>query len=311
MPYGDARGPGVGRLTVRLISADEFIELEAAKMDWVIHTLIARPSKVTLIGAPKEGKTFLAAGLADSVARGGEFLGHHCETGRVLYLQLDTPAPVWKDTLRKLRDSGNGVHPGVLFVHPNDQKRPLNVLTPDTRQYLREALHAAKPDLVILDTLRKIHSADENDSTEMKIVFDQIDDVFGTHALLILHHTRKLPADATEPDPAQTGRGSSYITGDVDGIWLLHGGRLRTTSRFDERNVYGLVREENGLWSSPDDTRKRQLTEQVVGLCTEHPDMPHAKLAPLAKARWGMSRATYYRLMAGRLCAHSAPPVAT
>ena len=61
--------PG-GRLNVRLISADEFIELEAAKMDWVIHTLIARPSKVTLIGAPKEGKSFLSVGLADAVARG-------------------------------------------------------------------------------------------------------------------------------------------------------------------------------------------------------------------------------------------------
>ena len=288
----------------RLVTVEEYLAVPRRRLSWQIHGLIPRPSKINLIGAPKEGKTFLAFGAAACVASGRDFLGHKTEPGKVLYLQFDTGLATWDEMQRKLVESGVNFPPGLLQIHPEDIKRPLNVLLSDSRAYLKGIVKGSDPDLVVLDTLRKVHSADENDSTEMKVVGDALDEVFGDVALLLLHHARKIPAEVLEPDPAQSGRGSSAIMADADGLWLLHRNTLRTTSRFDERGVYRLDREDNGMWAAGDAGARADLVVKVLAICTEYPATPHTHLAAIAKARLGISRASFYRCLAGRACAH-------
>lgn len=288
----------------RLVTVAEFLAVPRKRLSWQIHGLIPRPSKINLIGAPKEGKTFLALGAAACVASGRDFLGHKTEEGRVIYLQFDTGLATWDEMLSKLTESGVDFAAGLRMIHPEDVKRPLNILTPDSRAYLRDIVKHDDPDLVVLDTLRKVHSADENDSTEMKVVGDALDEIFGGVALLLLHHARKIPSEVIEPDPAQSGRGSSAIMADADGLWLLYRNTLRTTSRFDERGIYRLDREDNGMWSAGDAAVRTDLVTKVLAICAEYPAQAHTHLAAVAKARLGISRASFYRCLAGRACAH-------
>ena len=76
-------------------------------------------------------------------------------------------------------------------------------------------------------------------------------------------------------------------------------------NRLDEDRSIELARGDAGLWAFPQLEALREVVERVLGLCAERPDLPHTKLVLLAKERWGMTRASYYRALGGRLCAHS------
>lgn len=289
---------------MRFVTWPEYAQLPRPNLSWVIHNLIPRPGLVALFGPPKAGKSFLAANVARKVAAGEDFLGHKTEAGRVLYIQVDAGEMSWRDRIQKQMESGIKFPDNLILVHPEDSKRPLDLLQEETRAYLRAVVAGSDPMLVVLDVLRDFHRADENDSTEMKIVGDMLETTFKDQAVFLLHHTRKIPADVTDPDPASYGRGSNYISGKMDAFWLLHGGWLKIVSRFDETTRYRAIQGENGDWDFPEVEQRMELRDKLLSLCVEHPELTHAKLAPLAKARWGVSRPTYYRHLAGQRCAH-------
>jgi hypothetical protein len=172
--------------------------------------------------------------------------------------------------------------------------------------WFKTAMDQVKPDLVVIDVLREIHNADENDSTGMKMVGDRLVSLFGKTALLLVHHMKKIPAEVSNPDPTTYGRGSSYITGKMDGYWMLYKNQLVLKSRFEEDATYKCHHEEDGTWSFPEVTAQQAATDKVLALCTEFPGRSHHALADEAKARWSMSRASYYRHLKGRPCAHQA-----
>lgn len=298
---------------MRLVTLAEYATLARPSIGWLLHKLIPRPGITLLLGPPKVGKSFLALQLGLAIAQGREFLGQApAQPSRVLYVQLDTSESAWRDRLKDALEAGYDLGGPLLMVHPEDQ--PLvDILTPNGRAWCAAVLHAAAPDLVILDVLREVHNRDENDNTAMKQVGDAIVQTFGAYALLLIHHTRKIPQDVHDPDPVIWGRGASYLTGKADAIWLLHGSRLKIVSRFDEPAVFTCARASAGFWSFPEAKDLIQKSAQLLTLCAEFPERPHSALANLARERWGISRATYYRLLGNQLCAHRSvsrtPPI--
>src|SRR5439155_19733407 len=89
--------------------------------------------------------------------------------------------------------------------------------------------------------------------TDMKMVMDRLEHLFLPRALVIIHHTSKLSPEVTYPDPVQSSRGSSYITGKVDAYWLLYKKNLHITRRWEEPNMISLVQESNGMWRRSSD----------------------------------------------------------
>lgn len=287
------------------MTVDQYTGLQRPNLSWLIHGLIPRPSMMMLMGPPKAGKSWLAMDIARAVAGGEDFLGHKTQQGRVLYIQQDTSEAVWRDRLTKqIALFGIQFPPDLLMVHPDDTLHPVDILQPTSRAWFKSAVETVKPALVIIDVLREIHNADENDSTAMKLVGDHLSALFSNVALLLVHHMKKIPAEVSNPDPATYGRGSTYITGKMDGYWMLHKNQLRLESRFEEASSYRAVHEEDGTWSFPEVTAQQAATSKVLALCAEYPDRSHHALADEAKARWGMSRASYYRHLKGRSCAH-------
>lgn len=291
---------------MRTVTVDAYTELHRPKLSWLIHGLIPRPSLMMLMGPPKAGKSWLAMDVARAVAGGQDFLGHKTQQGRVLYIQQDTSEMVWRARLRKQIDLyGIDFPDDLLMVHPDDTLHPMNLLEPLTRAWLKSALATVQPALVVVDVLREVHNADETDSTGMKVVGDHLTEIFRDVSLLLVHHTKKIPAEVADPDPTIYGRGSSYIMGKMDGYWLLYKNQLRIESRFAEVVRYKAVHEDSGVWSFPDVAAYEDQTAKVLAMCAEYPARSHNSLAPEAKSRWGMSRATYYRHFDGRACAHT------
>jgi RecA-family ATPase len=289
------------------VTVDQYTDLQRPNLSWLIHGLIPRPSMMMLMGPPKVGKSWLAMDIARAVAGGKDFLGRKTIQGRVLYIQQDTSEAVWRDRLSKqINLFGISFPPDLLMVHPDDTHHPMDILKPESRMWMTKAMLEVKPALVVIDVLREIHNADENDSTGMKLVGDYLGAIFSGVALLLVHHMKKIPAEVSNPDPTTYGRGSSYITGKMDGYWMLHKGQLRIESRFDEGATYKAVHEEDGTWSFPEVAAQKAAMDKVLALCAEFPGKSHHALADEAKARWNMSRAGYYRHLKGRSCAHQA-----
>jgi hypothetical protein len=293
---------------MRTVTLEGFADLPRPNLAWIIHHMLPKPGTVLMVGKPKAGKSFLALQIAMSVAQGRDFIGSKTEQGPVLYLQLDTSETVWRDRLRKLRECGMDMTGPVFTVHPDDMPSHINILEDATQAWLRALLKQDDPKLVIVDVMRNLHSNDENDSTAMKRVGDCISDVFRGRSLLLLHHAKKLDAKQPDLDISQVGRGSSYMMGAVDAIWFLHGNKLQISNRWDEPTSYNANQDDNGVWVFREEKELLILGPKLVALCTEFPGMSHHKLAGVAKDRFGISRPTYYRYMAGRVCAHVTIP---
>jgi hypothetical protein len=252
---------------------------------------------IELLGPPKAGKSFLALDVAFKVARGEQFLGRPCKASKVLYLQLDNSEKVTRDRGVQLRLAGYDTKaPNLVMVHPDDTVRPLNIMMAHGKNYLRNCVLASNPSLIVIDTLRELHSDDENDSTAMKQVMDSIEEVSTNRSLLLVHHTNKIAPEVTHPDPIQSSRGSSYITGKVDAYWLLYHNTLSLTSRWDEPLEYPCKQNASGMFDFPDTLPIHEIRQIVIDLKSANPHLGKAELAKIALNIHKISRATFHRI---------------
>lgn len=234
-------------MPVRAVTFDEYTTLERPSLNWLIPGYLPKPGMLLLIGEPFAGKSYLAFQLGLMLAQGGMFLHKRCTQSRVLYLQFDPSELVWRDRILSIKHAGVSIAGPLFMVHPEDNARNMHILALEHQQFLRDTLDASRPDVVIIDVLREIHSCDEQDSTQMKQVGDALMQVFHGHTMVLIHHTKKL--DNEKPiEVINSSRGSSYITGKADATWLLHQGRLHVVSRFGAYETHNMERLPCGLW---------------------------------------------------------------
>lgn len=172
--------------------------------DWLLEGLIAMGDVTLNSGASGLGKSWLTMGLTVAVADGWEhFLGqrvHH--QGRVLYFDEENPEDVVKHRLKQLglRNKGN-----VRYIWNNGIRLDRN---PDV--ILEEALDY-QPTLIVLDSLTRIHSGEENNVGDMAPLLNDcirpLSRDTGAAVVLIHHHDKS----------ANGPRGSGDILASVDG----------------------------------------------------------------------------------------------
>jgi len=233
---------------VRVLSASEYVDTPRPQLSWLIPSYVPVPGLVLLIGEPKAGKSFLGLQVAMHVSRGLPFLGQPVAASPVLYFQFDTSETVWRQRLDQLRAGGLVLPSQLFFPHPDDQPTRMNILSTEGHRFISETVAACNPKLVVVDVLRECHNADEQDSTAMKSIGDALMTLFQGRTILLIHHTHKLYESYGTPSPANAARGSSYITGKADAIWLLHNNVLQIASRFHRDERHEVKRLPSGLW---------------------------------------------------------------
>lgn len=232
---------------VRTVPLSDYVTLERPSLDWLVPDFLPKPGMLLLLGEPFAGKSFLALQLGLALAQGGLFLHRKCRQSRVLYLQFDPSELVWRDRILSIQKAGVNMGGPLFMVHPDDNQRHMHILLLEHQRFLQECLDAAKPEVVIIDVLREIHSCDEQDSTQMKQVGDALMQLFHGYTLVLIHHTRKF--DSEKPiEVINSSRGSSYMTGKADATWLIHQNKLYTISRFASPSTHSMERLPCGLW---------------------------------------------------------------
>lgn len=203
-----------------------------------------------LYGDPKVGKSFAALQLAEALQTGSSWLGFPTRKSKVVYVQLDTPRNVWQTRIKDLLDK----QAMSSLPHFADRETlnawPFDILNPEHLIMLREELQALQPDLVIMDTLRESHQADENDSTQMQEAIAALVAASQPAALCLISHARK-PSQDGDYSLMSDNRGSNYVVGRMDAIVRFTAKSARVSGRSIEEHSINLERTDSGFWEVP------------------------------------------------------------
>lgn len=234
------------------VGVNDYLTLPRDRATWILKPLLPISGAALLYGAEKTGKSYLGIQLALAISgQAPDWLGFPViKTGRVLYLQLDTPRSVWAHRFEEMiKGGGLSYDSNTLQLADREciEFYPFDILQPAHMKYLYSLIQPLAPVAVIIDTLRSVHSGDEDSSTVSRNVLANL--IGATHpaALILISHSRKPNPDA-DRSLVSDHRGSSNITASVDAIMRLTKTRLFYTGRSIEEGDIKLERLDNGLW---------------------------------------------------------------
>lgn len=173
------------------------------------------------------GKSMLALELSILVATGFDLSGFGCgaqrHTGKVVFLAAEDPADAIRHRLHAL---GQHMSQNLREQFAQDfEIEPLagmqaNIDRPDWLAFVESMATGRR--LMFLDTLRRFHELDENDSGQMAHLVGVLEGIAKRTgcAMVFLHHASKSAAMNGQGDMQQASRGSSVL---VDNIrWQMY-----------------------------------------------------------------------------------------
>jgi len=194
------------------LTLKEVFDSESEAMEWLVSGLLPVGETVLLCALPKVGKSKLAIDLAFSVATGeSRFLGQETKQGKVLLITPDASKMSLKQELMKRgfrkQDSPN-VH---IFPH----------WSIDQMAELEAKLENFRPDLVVIDSLKKITVGQEisENSDEFANNIIALNDMLKRYRAtgILVHHANK----SNDAIGVERVRGSTAIVGACWGTWIL------------------------------------------------------------------------------------------
>jgi RecA-family ATPase len=224
---------------------DQYLSLPRDHNMWVIKPWLPIGGKCLIYSSAKTGKSSLAMQLAHAVSgNAAEWMGFPVVThGRVIYIQIDTPRSTWAGRIDTMRTNGfvfNNPNLAIVdteFLGEELKCFPPDILQPVNVEKFGQLIHAYAPvDLVIIDTLRKFHSGDENSSTAMTAVMNNIKKVCYPAAIVLISHDSK-PQPDVDREVISGHRGSTAVVAEMDGIIQLSKTRLKYAGRSIEQGA--------------------------------------------------------------------------
>ena len=194
-------------------SLNELMALPEDATQWLVDGLIPRGGLILETAKAKTGKTLLAYEAADAVARGGQFLGFQAAQGKVLLIQAEEGL----GTIRR-RLMGKGMDAPGYPQHNVVIEKDLDITKPEEFEAL---IQHHRPQLVIIDSLRKTSRRSEVDENSQKFAQPvyAIDKILQDHNIsgILIHHSNK----NKEARGIDTVAGTSALSGACWGIWNL------------------------------------------------------------------------------------------
>lgn len=231
---------------------EEYVNLLPPQEVWVWDGILPVSGAALLFAKQKIGKSFLALGLAEAVADPqihsfmGQAIGLH---GPVLYIQLDTPRGLWiKNYIKNVVTPAARQNIYILDREMDDIPMPFDIRNRACQLWIREQVDKIKPVLVIFDTFRRVHRCDENDNTQMAIIYDVLVNLSKPAAMLLLTHQKKLQQEGEEA----SARGASSVAGAVDCLIHMTKKRLKFEARSDIEEELKIFQQDDGTFTTHD-----------------------------------------------------------
>jgi hypothetical protein len=197
---------------VKVLTFDELLASESEALEWTVQELLPRGETILFVALPKVGKSKAAVDLAFCVVTGeSRFLGREVRQGKVLLICPDASKQSLKSEMLKRgfrsQDSKN------IRIMPRWSIDQMSVLEAELEDF--------QPDLVIIDSLKKITAGKEisENSAEFADNIIALNDMLGRYRAsgVLIHHASK----SNEAVGVAKARGSTAIVGACWGVWDL------------------------------------------------------------------------------------------
>jgi len=193
------------------IYAADLLNMELGDQDWAVDKIIPNEGITIISGAPKSFKSWISLHIAMCIENGLAVFGKYQATqGGVLIIDEENHLRIIKNRLKMLGMNSSS-NPELVLLN---QK---GFMASDPKQvcFIADLCDRLKINVVILDSLVRIHRSDENSSKDMSELFDQIKFLCQKgKTVIVLHHERK---EGMYKSSAQSRmRGSSDISAVVD-----------------------------------------------------------------------------------------------
>lgn len=200
--------------------------LELPSVPTIIEPWLPTQSIGLVFGPPSAGKSLWMMSVARALAAGGQLFGqYHCAKSRVLIVQADMPVHMVQERVQASAASASD--DVLLWLTENRQLDVLNAHKSHANEIAR--IREFAPDVVFVDTLRKTHTLDENDSSAPDRVYGAWRDLFRTSTFVFNHHARKVSTQVTSADAAvrEAFRGSVAWAASADSIISIRRSRRK------------------------------------------------------------------------------------
>lgn len=208
------------------VESDGWSEGEIPQRPWIARGYLLRGAVTVLSGASSVSKSTLAVAYSVSLALHQPL--HRfapASACRVLIYNVEDDASEqrrrFSAVLRQFGVPPSALAGKVMRVGPHDVGTLIG-RDPETRELaltgamveLQRLIVEFRPDVLILDPLVELHTAEENDNTALRSIMARFRSLATSHdmAVIIVHHARKGASQAAPGDP-DTLRGASSIVG--------------------------------------------------------------------------------------------------
>jgi archaellum biogenesis ATPase FlaH len=166
-PYEIGEGRTAAEEGMKLMTFSELLSNSSQAIDWRVVGLFPSQGVCIVAGEGGVGKSWLSMDLALSVSRGEPWMGHYpTKPCTVLYVDLENSKNLMSLRFNKLAKAQGLAPTDVTNIHLHKS----DTLPMDTRagyEALCQAIEQTGARLVVLDSLTRIHSGDENTVKDM------------------------------------------------------------------------------------------------------------------------------------------------
>jgi RecA-family ATPase len=179
-------------MPIQVYDGSTYLAVNFPKAPYVIDCgILPVGTRAILFGPPKKGKSMLVNQLAMSVIHGLPWLGFKTNVKKVLYGNFEVGHVEWQKRLAKYsRTSGLGMNGNLLLV---SDLMGVKLDTPNGQAEMERLIAFHRPELIILDPLKKIISSSSTDENSVLACTEFIDKMLFNYgvSVFICHHTRK------------------------------------------------------------------------------------------------------------------------
>ena len=213
--------------------------MKAQRIEWLIDDLWQSGKINAVAGAEKSGKSRLIGWLLVGMSK-GSVLGLRSgllEPPKILYLCGEETIATVNQRITKYA-AIQEVPPSQFDIH-FVEAAAMRLDLKQQREWLREKMLDEDFNMLVADPLRRLHGADENDSTAMSVIYNDIRKWSNRDGLsiVLVHHTPKIGEDTDMTRIASWFRGSTDTAAILDtaqyvdrigkdGIQMLRAGRF-------------------------------------------------------------------------------------